>query len=453
MSDASLGLPAPQRTIAVAAVLGAMTLVVLDASVATIALPTIATDLGIAPALSVSIVTAYQVALVMALLPYGALAERYGYRRVFAGGVALFSLASVCAAMSTTLVWLVTARCLQGLGAAAVMALGVALLRFSVHHSWLGIVVGWNALAVALASAAGPSLGAFILSVGNWHWLYALNVPLGVCVLLATRALPKADTSPHRLDLFSIGLNASAFALFFLGAQIILARPGMAAVLFAAAGLSLWMLVRREKFKDSPLIPLDLLRGLSFRVSVVASVCCFTGQTAALVVLPFHLQHELHQTPLAAGLYLTVWPLSVALAASAAGRLADRTSTARLCAMGAICLGFGLMAAAVWSTQRNPWPFIPIAMVCGAGFGLFQVANNRNMFLSAPVTRSGAAGGMQGTARLTGQTAGAVIVALLFSLGPSAETSRIALVIAAIFTLLAGVASTLRVQVSSRAGP
>jgi len=121
-------------------------------------------------------------------------------------------------------------------------------------------------------------------------------------------------------------------------------------------------------------------------------------------------------------------------------------STAALCAAGGACLAAGLAAASLWPLNGDPLPLVPITMLCGVGFGLFQVSNNRNMFLSAPLERSGAAGGMQGTARLTGQTAGGVIMSLLFSLVSPDAAPRVGLAIAAVLTLVAGIVSTLRMK-------
>ena len=162
--DAMSGLGKPRRTVAIASVLAAMVLVVLDAAIANVALPTIARSLQVTPAMSVWVITAYQTALLMALLPCAALGESLGYRRVFTVGVALFTGASVLCALSPSLPWLVAARFLQGLGGAAVMALGVALLRVVVPHRRLGTAIGWNALTVALSSAAGPAIGAAVSS-------------------------------------------------------------------------------------------------------------------------------------------------------------------------------------------------------------------------------------------------------------------------------------------------
>jgi DHA2 family multidrug resistance protein-like MFS transporter len=444
--EASAGRPGPRRTAAIAAVLAAMVLAVLDAAIANIALPTIAQSLRVTAGASVWVITAYQAALVMGLLPCAALGESRGHRRVFTMGVALFTAASALCALSPSLPWLVAARFLQGLGAAAVMALGIALLRLVVPQRQLGAAIGWNALAVALSSAAGPTIGALILSGMGWPWLFALNLPLGAMVLLATRALPDLAGTARRLDRFSVALNAGALALLVVGAEVLIAKPALAGLLLAAAALGLLVLVRREMPKESPLIPLDLLRADSFRISVLASVCCFAGMTMGSLALPFYLQHSLGQDTLMTGLYMTPWPLTVALAAPVAGRLADRVPTAWLCAAGGACLAAGLAAAALWPLQRGPLPLVPLTMLCGLGFGLFQVPNNRNMFLSAPRERSAAAGGLQGSARLAGQTAGGVVMSLLFSAASADAAPRVALGIGAVLTLAAGLVSTLHAR-------
>ena len=433
-----------RRRWAVASVLAGMVLVVLDAAIANIALPTIATSLHVAPASAVRIVTAYQLGLVMALLPAAALGESFGFRRVFSVGAALFTVASLACALSPSLNWLVAARFVQGVGGAGIMALGVALLRFVVPSHRLGAAIGWNALTVALSSAAGPTFGAVLLSFGSWPWLFAVNLPIGVCVLVSARALPHVEGTGRPLDLSGVAAAACMFALFVIGAESAPSHPVSAAALLASALLLATILVRRESRCDTPLIPIDLLRRPSFRVSVIASVLCFVGQTAALVALPFYLQHTIGLSPMTTALYLLPWPLTVAVTGPVAGKLADRIDTALLCAIGGVFLAVGLAAATVATLQGQPLAVGLSMTICGIGFSLFNVSNNRNMFLSVPRNRSGAAGGLQGLARLTGQTLGAVVMTLLFISYPMVSAPTIGLAIAAVLALAAGATSMMR---------
>lgn len=433
-----------RRTGAIACVLSALVLVVLDAAIANMALPEIARALQVEPAASVRVVTAYQMALVMALLPCAFLGESLGYRRVYTAGVALFVGASALCACSPSLSFLVAARFVQGLGGAAIMSLGIALLRFVVPRRQLGAAIGWNTLAVALSSAAAPTLGALVLSVASWPWLFAINLPLGALVLFATRALPHVPGTARKIDIVSVLLNAAAFAALVIGAELAPERGILATLVLTGAALAMFALVRREMPRRFPMIPLDLLRRGSFRISVIASVCCFVGQSAAMVSFPFYAQHGLEQNVLQTGLLMTPWPLAVALVAPVAGRLANSISGAWLCALGGTLLAVGLALTALWPLHGKPLTLMAFLALSGAGFGLFQVSNNRNLFLSAPRSRGAAAGGMQSTARLTGQMIGAVLMTILFMRTSIDSAPRIGLAMAAVMTLVAGMISMLR---------
>ena len=440
----SAGLAQPQRAIAIFAVLSAMSLVVLDAGMVNVALPSMAQSLNVTPAMSILAVTAYQTGLIMGLLPSAALGQRFGYRRVFVGGICIFTTASILCAASSSLPWLIAARTLQGLGGSAVMALGVALLRFTVPPDRVGAAIGWNALTVALSSAASPAIGALLLSSASWHWLFLVNIPLGAATLVSSRVLPLTAATAQIIDSTSVLLNGLAFVLLVLAAELIVSCTLASALFLALSAYAFVALVRREKPKAAPMIPLDLLHIPSFRLSVIASICCFAGQTAGLVALPFYLQHALGQSALMIGLYMTTWPLAVAVTALAAGYLSDRIHTAWLSSAGGICLAVGLAGSAVWPLQGDPRPLIPFTILCGIGFGLFQTPNNRNLFLSAPLARSGAAGGMQGTARLSGQLAAAVLLTLLFSVASMQLAPRFGLGIGAALALAAAITSLLR---------
>ena len=244
----------------------------------------------------------------------------------------------------------------------------------------------------------------------------------------------------------SAALNAAAFASLILGVDRVASAPKLAAGLLVVSVVSFVTLVCRDMPRQAPLIPLDLLRSRPFRISVIASVCCFAGQMASYVALPFYLQHGLGQDAFATGLYMTPWPLVVAIAGPISGRLADRMSNGLLCALGGTVLAMGLALSAFWPVHGSLWPLVLFLMLSGAGFGIFQTPNNRNMLLSAPRERSGAAGGMQGTARLLGQTAGSVIMALLFTLASPAAAPRIGLAVGAVLALAGGLVSAMRIK-------
>jgi len=445
-SPSADGLEAPRRYFALAVLLVGLVVVVLDGAIANVALPSIGASFGASAADTVWVVSSYQLAVLIGLLPSGALGEKFGPRRIYLFGVALFVLASAGCAFAIDLPMLVASRFVQGLGGGAIMALSMMNLRFSVPQRLLGTIIGINAMTIAISSAAGPGIAGAILAVAHWPWLFAVNLPIGAVVLLGGGLLPAEPGRARRIDVRALAINTLLFLLLFLGADRLLATPVLGVGLLVAAGLCLALLLRLERGVAAPLVPVDLFADPAFRVAVIASVLCFLGQMLSYVALPFYLQHLLGMTPTEAGLYMMPWPLAVAVVAPISGRLAGRIKTAWLAATGAGVLAIGLVIVAWAPTELRTAGFILGTILAGAGFGLFQTPNNRVLLLSAPRSRSGAAGAMQGTARLLGQTLGAVAMSLVFGVVPLPMAPATALLIAAGFAALSGVVSLSRAR-------
>jgi DHA2 family multidrug resistance protein-like MFS transporter len=429
---------AARERLALASVLCAMAMAVLDAGILNVALPTVSRALGETPARTMLAVTSYQAALLIGLLPAAHIADRVGSRRLFVCGVTLFTGAALLCAVAPSLHWLAAARALQGLGGAAIMALGIALLRSALGAERLGAAIAMNALVVAACSALGPAVGALALSVAGWRWLFLLALPAGALALLAAPALPAArPAAGRRIDLAGVSLFAAAGAGLVAAAELARSMTGAATVVgLAAAAASVW-LVARERGKAAPLLPLDLLALRRFRRSAAASALFFTAQSGGLLALPFYLQLSLGRSAAAAAFVLALWPAAVIATSRVANRLADRFGCEPVCAAGAVILAGGLAATASWPAGSSVAPIGGCALLCGIGFGLFQISNNRILFLSAPADRSAAAGGLQGTARLAGQTAGALLVGAILSSAPQAGAAPLAIGIAAVAALLA----------------
>jgi DHA2 family multidrug resistance protein-like MFS transporter len=412
-------------------------LVVVDGAVVNVALPSIGAALKVGSAASVAVATSYQLAVVISLLPFAALGESVGPRRVFAGGAALFIVASAICAASPNLELLVASRFLQGLGGGAIMALSSMLLRFAMPKEKLAHAIGWNAVAVALSGAAGPSIGAFILSLASWPWLFAVNLPIGALVLATGRALPAVPGTGHRVDALSAAISAALFTLFFVGAGRIAEQPVLGAALIAVAAVCLIALIRRERGQAAPLVPVDLFAEIPFRRTVLASGATFCAQMMSSIALPFHLQRALGASVMATGVYMSVWPIAIVASASFAGRFADRLPASSLCAAGTSVLALALLLAGLFPAAAGVAPLLALMGLAGLGFGVFQPANNRLLLLSAPKARSGAAGGVQATTRLVGQTFGATMMTALFQLTPADAAPRLGLIAAALFALTA----------------
>jgi DHA2 family multidrug resistance protein-like MFS transporter len=442
------GLPIPQRRWAVLAVALGLVMAVLDGAIANVALPTIAHSVHVTPNASVSIINAYQIAVIVLLLPCASLGEIYGYKRSFMIGVAVFTVASLACAMSTTLDELTLARVLQGCGAAGQMSVSGALVRFAYPRAMLGRGLSINALVVAGSTAAAPSIASAILAVAHWEWLFAINVPLGVlCLVVAMRTLPKTPLSSIRFDVLSAVLCGLTFGLGITGILGLthghhLPRVIVEIVIALVAGV---ILVRRQLSRREPLLPIDLLRIPLFRLSIMTSVFSFAAQMLAFVSLPFFVQDTLGRSEVMTGLLMTPWPLLVMMAAPISGRLSDRYPAGLLGGIGLAVYAIGLGLTALLSSHASDASLCWRLAICGAGFGMFQSPNNRAILGSAPRSRSGGANGMLGMARLTGQTLGATLAALVFALYPANQMS-VALGVAGGLAVIGTVLSLLRLR-------
>jgi DHA2 family multidrug resistance protein-like MFS transporter len=427
------GLPPPRRYWAIAAIILALAMSVLDRTIVNIALPSITRDFAVTPAASIWVVNAYQLAILMLLLPLASLGEIVGYRRVSQSGLALFTLASLACALAPTLLTLSIARVIQGIGAAGIMSVNAALVRFTYPQRSLGRAIGINAFAVAVSAALGPTIASAVLAVAHWRWLFGINVPIGlVTLLIALRALPESERSHRPLNYVGALLYAGAFGLALSGLQA-LAHHAATPLALAQIGVGVvlgWLLTRHERDRSAPLLPFDLLARPIFTLSIATSVCSFMAQMSALVSLPFEIQRLGHSV-VATGLFMTPWPVALALAAPLAGRLADRYPAGILGGFGLLLLTAGLLLLARFPVGGSGFGFVWRMALCGLGFGFFQSPNNRTIMASAPRARSGAAGGMLGTARLAGQTLGAASVAILFR-AYGAAGSNLALYVAAL---------------------
>lgn len=423
------GLPTPRRYWAMLAIAVGITMAVLDGAVANIALPAMARQLRASPAAAVWVVNAYQLVIVVSLLPLASLGETLGYRCVYTAGLALFTAGSLACALSHSLPLLVASRVVQGLGASGVMSVNGALVRFTYPQAELGRGIGLNALVVAVAAALGPSVASAILSVASWEWLFAINVPIGlVNIVLARRGLPSSPLSDQRFDAASAALSALAFGLVFLGADTFTHARGSAAATaeLTVAAVAAVALIGREVGRPRPLIPIDLMRLPMFALSVAASICAFAASALAFLALPFQFMSALHRTQVETGLLITPWPVALGFMAPVAGRLSDKAPVAWLGSAGLVLLAAGLALLALLPANASTADVVWRVALCGGGFGLFQSPNNRMMLSSTPRDRAGAAGGMLATARLIGLTTGATLAAALFRLQPrNAESASL----------------------------
>ncbi|MEO8279066.1 MAG: MFS transporter, partial [Ideonella sp.] len=222
------GLPTPARYYAMATVLCGIALTVLDGSVMNLALPGVSNDLHVSASMVIWVVNAYQIAILTLLLPLARIGDLYGYKKVYLSGLALFTLASLGCVLSRSLEQLIVARVLQGLGGAGMFGINAALVRSIYPRRLLGQGIAINSIVVGMASVAGPSVAALVLSVASWPWLFAINLPIGLFVFfLGIRSLPAERVAKPRAERFSfvdMALNIAMFSALFLGVDRLVPR-------------------------------------------------------------------------------------------------------------------------------------------------------------------------------------------------------------------------------------
>jgi DHA2 family multidrug resistance protein-like MFS transporter len=446
------GLPIPRRYWSVVGIWLALTMAVLDGAIANVALPVIARELGASPAASVWVINAYQLTITVLLLPLAALGDRIGYKCIYIPGLALFTLGSVGCAAGGTLDLLIAARVFQGIGAACIMSMNAALVRATYPAKMLGRGMGYNAMVISVAAAIGPTLAALILSIASWEWLFLINLPVGIAALAVGRkSLPEPQGHGHPFDWASALLSAAMMGLIVFGAETSARESAPVGIAMIAAGIvAAVVLVWRERGEPRPLIPIDLLRIPVFSLSICTSIVSFAAQMLAYVAIPFLFQSVLGRSVFATGLLMTPWPIGVGIAAPFAGRLADKVNSGLLGGIGLAIFAVGLFMLSRLGASPGDFDIGWRMALCGLGFGIFQSPNNRTIVSAAPKPRSGAAGGMLATARLLGQTAGAVAVGVAFHLAGVRITPTL-LFAASIAAVVAAAISLLRLNVARRA--
>lgn len=399
------------------ALMTATAMVVFDGSIINIALPSMVRSLGTTPQVAVWFANGYLLSVAMTLAIFAALARHLGFRRLFLTGLVVFTGASLACALAPDATTLIAARVLQGLGGAAVVSIGPALLRSVFPSRLLGSVLGLNALLIAASTAIAPVLGGMMLDAWGWRWIFGLNLFLGLAATtLATRSI--RDLQPRTRGPFdACGGVLSAIAI---GALVVaadrVAQPGgrwyFVAAVLAGAGF-----VHRLYTAEKPLLPPGLFASTRFSMAALASLAAFVGQGIAFVALPFLFQNVYGYNAFEVALLFTPWPIGIVLVAPHAGRYADRLSPALISTLGLVILLAALASLALLPSLPSVWDIGLRCFFCGIGFGCFQSPNNREMLSNVAREESGYASGVLAIMRTLGQSLGVAAIGLLLGAG------------------------------------
>lgn len=437
---------------AVIAILIVLIMTVLDVTVVNVAIPVLAKEFNIDDSLSVWIVTIYELVITMLILPLSSLGDLHSYRRTFLTGVVIFTLSSALCAASQTITTILIARAIQGIGAACVMSVNIALTRLIYPKEILGRGLALNGMVVASATAAGPTIAGALLSIASWHWLFLINVPFGIAAfIIGKRHLPENPAKHHTtgFDWISAIANIAMFGLMFvaLGSYSGKADNIRLALMLAAVSVIGFLYIRRESKRQEPLLPVDLFKIRLYSLSVITSIFSFIAQMLTMVALPFILLNSYGFSSIVTGLLMTPWPVATMIISPIAARYVEKHDAGMTAATGMVVFAIGiLLLIFLPASDVSEWSIVWRMTICGIGYGIFQTPNNIVMVSSTPIHRSGGAGGMQSTARLVGQTLGATLVTIIFTLMNSTTANMVhgCLWCSIIFAVTAGIFSYTR---------
>ncbi len=394
----------------------------LGTSIANVGLPALAHAFG-APFQNVQwVVLAYLLSVTALIVGVGRLGDIVGRRRLLLAGIAAFTLASGAAGLAPTLWFLIAARAAQGLGAAIMMALTMAIVSETVPKARVGGAMGLLATMSAIGTALGPSLGGALISGFGWRALFFVTVPLGMLTYgLAKRNLSvdrqRANEAPARLDVAGtavLALTLSAYALAMTIGRGHIGALNIVLLLLAVLGVRAFMMV--ETRAVSPLVHLPMFRDPALSASLITTGLVSTVMMTTLVVGPFYLALALGLDATATGLTLTVGPVVAALSGVPAGRLVDRFGTRPVTMAGLAAIATGAATLSVLpATCAVPGYLVPIVVIT-AGYALFQAANNTAVMAAVATERRGVVSGLINLSRNLGLVTGAGVMGAVFVL-------------------------------------
>ncbi|MDP9691753.1 UNVERIFIED_ORG: EmrB/QacA subfamily drug resistance transporter [Pseudomonas mohnii] len=403
----------------------AMLLSSLGTSIANVGLPSLAQAFSASFQQVQWVVIAYLLVITTLIVSVGRFGDLVGRRRLLLCGIALFTLASACCALAPNLGLLIAARALQGLGAAIMMALTLALVGETVAKGKTGGAMGLLGTMSAIGTALGPALGGVLIGEFGWRSMFLISVPLGMATwLLAQRYLPddrpaqSARTGFDPAGTLLLALSLAAYALAMTLGRAHFGLPNI--VLLLAACLGLGLFVRVESRVAAPLVRLALFRDNRLSGSLAMSLLVTTVMMATLLVGPFYLSQTLRLSAMEIGLVLSVGPLVAALTGVPAGRIVDRCGAPGITLAGLLGMALGCLMLSVVPESFGVGGYLAPMVVLTLGYAVFQTANNTAVMLDVAPDQRGVVSGLLNLSRNLGLVTGASALGAVFALASRA---------------------------------
>jgi len=382
-----------------------------------IALPEIAKQFGLNAVMLNWVATSFLLATAVFLLPVGRIADIHGRARIFAIGMAIFSISTLLAGISKSVEVLITARVVQGIGSAFIFSTGVAMLSMVYRPEVRGKVIGYSIAMVYIGLTAGPFLGGWLPEHYSWRMIFLATVPFSVAAFfLAIRITSSEDGCIQKCAMDYTGSFTYALGLF-LAIYGFSLMPGRGYFLVVAGGSLLAAFILWEGKSSSPLIDLKLFtRNRIFLFSNIAALINYAATFATGFIMSLYLQYIKGMSPEEAGLILIASPVVMAVIAPLSGRLSDKISARILSSLGMAVTALGLFFLIFLSDKSDTLYAAGSLLILGAGLGLFSSPNTNAIMGSVDRSAYGVASGKLATMRLTGQTISMAVVMMIFTM-------------------------------------
>ena len=392
----------------------------IDSSIVNVALPTLVIDLDTDLPTIQWIVLAYLLTLSTFLLSVGRLADMKGKKSIYTSGFLIFTLGSLFCGISSNVNWLIASRVLQAIGATMILGLGTAIVTEAFPPRELGLALGVTGTMVSIGIVIGPTLGGLLLSIANWHWIFFVNLPLGILgIYLAVRFIPA--TKPHGGQRFDypgafallLSLLLFLFSLTF-GQQEGFNSPRILIMLILSA-LSLCAFVLIEQRSSQPMIDLKLFRDRLLSINLITGFITFFAIAGTTFLMPFYLENAMGFDERQVGLLLATVPIAMGIVAPISGTLSDRLGSRRIAVIGLLILLVGYYLTSNLNMQTNALEYVLRFLPIGLGMGIFQSPNNSAIMGAAPKERLGVVSGILAINRTIGQITGIAILGAIWS--------------------------------------
>ena len=395
-------------------------LATIDGSIVNVALPTLVNAFDSELAIVQWVVLAYLLTVATLMLSVGRLADMFGKRQIYAGGMVIFTLGSLACGLSVSISMLIAFRALQAVGAAMVAALGPAIITEAFPSTERGRALGISGATVSVGIVLGPALGGVLLHYLSWHWIFFVNLPVGIAgVLLVTRFVPqRKPPGGQRFDF------AGATTMFFGLLSLLLAltfaqRSGFGTPLIVAllAGFLVFLcaFILIERHHAQPIVNFGMFGNALFSVNLITGFMTFVAIAGTLILMPFYLQGILGLDSLQVGMLLAVHPIAMGLIAPLSGALSDRVGVRPIVVVGLLALLGGYVAVSSLDVHTTPLGYALRLLPVGLGMGIFQSPNNSAIMGAAPRAQLGVASSILALTRTLGQTVGISVLSAVWA--------------------------------------